>query len=223
MQINDQIATLLAAIIALGLALRAGVGPVVMYLTEAIKDAFKLPDGWGGLMSVIVGIIVGVTLGGLSAAVTTDSDIGVFMAFGALGGLFMAAGAIETHKAAGQVNPEAGAAVNVESADTVAAVATNGQTPANVAEWLPVARDSDYFEDYPESNGILRSYSTGIYSTEDAIEGEDGSSEPVSDWLSFREAGGHTGEAIEAEPIEGVPEPTVDYRGDGPPPAETDK
>ncbi len=38
--VNENIATVLAAIIALGLALQAGIGPVVMFLTESIKDAF---------------------------------------------------------------------------------------------------------------------------------------------------------------------------------------
>src|SRR5688500_14546082 len=96
--VNENIATVLAAIIALGLALRSGVGPVVMYLTEAIKDALQPPEGWGGVISVIVGMGLGMTVGALTALMTPESGMGTFIAFGALAGLFMAAGAIETHK-----------------------------------------------------------------------------------------------------------------------------
>lgn len=148
--INENIATVLAAIIALGLALRAGVGPVVMYLTEAVKDALKPPSGWGGLISVLVGMALGVTVGLLAALTTPDTGIGTFMAFGAVAGLFMASGAIESHKAAGDLNTKASAAVNVESANTVTATADSftpmalepiGSEPAESDDWI-VSRET---------------------------------------------------------------------------------
>lgn len=195
--INENIAAVLAAIIALGLALRSGVGPVVMYLTEAIKDAFKPPAGWGGLLSVVVGIGLGVILGALTALVTEDSGLGTFMAFGALAGLFMAAGAIESHKASGQINTGASAAVNVESANTVAAA--------------PLLAPG--------------SYSYGYYPAELSSEpaeidmnGEPDVSGPEDDWLAFRDIGGHTGQAVEVEPSPEVGEPSDRYRGEGNPP-----
>lgn len=196
--INENIATVLAAIITLGLALRAGVGPVVMYLTEAVKDAFKLPDGWGGITSVVVGMILGVALGGLTASATPDSPLFTFMAFGALAGLFMAAGAIETHKAAGQVNPEAGAAVNVEEANTV-----------NSTPFPPGSYSYGYYPAYSEELEEPSVDFSGVI----IEDGEEDTSGPLAEWDVYRAAGGHTGDAVEVEPIEDLPEPSDRYRG----------
>lgn len=182
-EINEQIATVLAAIIALGLALRAGVGPVVMYLTEAVKDAFKPPAGWGGIISVLIGMILGVTLGLLTALTTPDTPLATFMAFGAVAGLFMASGAIETHKAAGQVNARAKTAVNVEQAETV------------VAEPMAPAETP----------------STPFFFDTEPAEWEE------ADWEEARLSSGHTGEAVEVEPLPDIGEPSDRYRGVGPP------
>lgn len=200
--INENIATVLAAIIALGLALRAGVGPVVMYLTEAVKDAFKPPAGWGGLISVLVGMILGITVGALAALTTPDTGIGTFMAFGAVAGLFMASGAIESHKAAGQVNQNASATVNVESADTVNAE--------------PLAPGSYSYGYYPATLGAEPA---GGYDGTYDINQELGSEPAESDdWIADREAGGHTGAAVEVAPLPDLGEPSDQYLGDGPPP-----
>lgn len=195
--INENIATVLAAIIALGLALRAGVGPVVMYLTEAVKDAFKPPAGWGGLISVLVGMILGITVGALAALTTPDTGIGTFMAFGAVAGLFMASGAIESHKAAGDLNTGASAAVNVEQATTVNA---EGSGPRPMAFTLGAEPAGGY---------------DGTYDINQELGSEPAESD---DWIADREAGGHTGAAVEVEPLPDLGEPSDLYLGDGPPP-----
>lgn len=102
---NEDIAKVLAAIIAIGLALQSAVGPVVMYITEAIKSAFKPKSGYAGLIALGVAVVLGVVIGVLTAATTPDTGVGTYAAFGAIAGVFMAAGAVKTYKAAGSINP----------------------------------------------------------------------------------------------------------------------
>lgn len=186
--VNEQIGATLAAIIALGLALKAGVGPVVMYLTEAIKDALQPPPGWGGLISVVTGVVLGAAMGALSALVTDGTGLGTFIAFGAVGGLFMASGAIETHKAAAGINVSDSAAI-AEAEDSGAA---ESATPTPLS--------------YEPSGMALR------WSGAEIEDGEDDS----YDWANARSVGGHTGQAIEAEPTITEP-PSEEYRGAGAP------
>lgn len=136
---DSNIATVLAAVIALGLALKAGVGPVVMYLTEAIKDALHPEPGAGGLISVAVGVILGSVIGALTAVVTADSSVVAYVGFGAIGGLFMAAGAVESHKAAGAVNTEASKAIQYEKEYQASIEAEPGVTPLPISFGLTVS------------------------------------------------------------------------------------
>ena len=213
--INDNIAGVLAAIIGLGLALRAGVGPVVMYLTEAIKDAVEPPPGYGGLISVIVGILLGTSVGALTAILTAGTDIWTYAAFGALGGLFMASGAIEAHKAAGAVNTQASAAI--ETGNRVALAQTvrtlnpwdfPGVQPSAAAMATPAfGRDSD------------RAEPTGDMSPSMADEESDTREAEFEewDWASARQDSGHGQNLLEEVPPLRTEQPSTEYRGFGHP------
>lgn len=102
----EQIAAVIGGILALSLVLQGAAGGTIMYLTEAIKDAFGISPGKGGLVSVIVGILVGMAMGlvtGLVADAPRD-NFAALLAIGFTAGLFMAGGAVRSHKAAGAVN-----------------------------------------------------------------------------------------------------------------------
>lgn len=212
--INDNIAGVLAAIIGLGLALRAGVGPVVMYLTEAIKDAVEPPPGYGGLISVIVGILLGTSVGALTAILTAGTDVWTYAAFGALGGLFMASGAIEAHKAAGAVNTQASAAI--ETGNRVALAQTvrtlnpwdfPGVQPSAAAMATPAfGRDSSYDSDRAKPAGDMSS-------DDDTREAEF----EEWDWASARQDSGHGQNLLEEVPPLRTEQPSTEYRGLGHP------
>lgn len=201
--IDEQIGAALAAIIALGLALKAGVGPVVMYLTEAIKDAIQPPPGWGGLISVITGVGLGAAIGALAALITEDSSLGTFIAFGAVGGLFMASGAIESHKAAASVNTSASAAI------------VDGEIKAENRAASLAQRFGFSFPNHGDSEAEYvsgQTYGAPHWSGAELEDGEDDN----FNWAAAREAGGHTGQAIDAEPIKTEP-PSEEWRGSGAP------
>jgi hypothetical protein len=109
----QDIAALVGALIALGLALQAGVGPTVMFLTEAVKDAFKVRPGFGGLLAVFIGSLLGMGLGLLTAVLTqsTYSEYIGLILIGLFAGLFMGSGAVQSHKSAALVNTEAASAI----------------------------------------------------------------------------------------------------------------
>lgn len=105
----QDIAALVAALVALGLALQTAVGPTVMFLTEAVKSAYGPSDGKAGLIAAGIGMAIGLCLGLLTAIVTT-SDVGQYIGLalcGLFAGLFMGAGAVQNHKAAGSINVDA--------------------------------------------------------------------------------------------------------------------
>jgi hypothetical protein len=166
---------------------------------------------------------LGVTVGMLAALVTPDSGVGTFMAFGAVAGLFMAAGAIEGHKAAGQVNSSAGAAVNVESAETVTAEAGGAPNPFTLGAAPMVPGSYSYgfypasFEETDPDGRSAGTYDLNRDTGEIDMDGEDDS----SDWVTSREAGGHSGAAVEAEPLPDVGDPDDRWRGEGDPPGVT--
>jgi hypothetical protein len=150
--VNENIATVLAAIIALGLALQAGVGPVVMLLTESIKDAFRTPSGSGGIISVFVGVLLGILIGCLTAMVTPDSGLGTYGAFGAVAGLFMGAGAIRSYKASADINTSGSVGIANAKADKAAADAGGP-----IAEYHSVNTSPGSF-----AREIRRSYLDGL-------------------------------------------------------------
>lgn len=101
----QNIAITLAAIVGIGLALSPALGPLVMYLVEAIKGTGKVPAGYGGIVAIVIGVLIGAGLGALTDAMAEDSySIGVMIALGAFAGALMASGAIREYKAAGDVN-----------------------------------------------------------------------------------------------------------------------
>lgn len=109
----QDIAALVAGLVALGLALQAAVGPTVMLLTEAVKAAFNTPPGKGGIIAIGMGCLIGLSLGFLTAIVSDASTaeyIGLALC-GGFAGLFMGAGAVKEHKASGSINTEASAAI----------------------------------------------------------------------------------------------------------------
>lgn len=205
--INDNIAGVLAAIIGLGLALRAGVGPVVMYLTEAIKDAFEPPAGYGGLISVIVGMVLGVAVGALTAILTTGTDIWTYAAFGALGGLFMASGAIEAHKAAGAVNTQASLAI--QTGKNIAAEALSSAEARKLRATQPIN-----LEPIQGTQMAFVNYGTNEDDYRDA-EAETWAS--GWDWESARQDSGHGQSWNEEVPPVNTETPSAEYRGLGHP------
>lgn len=98
----------LAAIVTVSLALTQAIGPLVMYLTEAIKATGKIRDGWSGLVALIVGVAIGSALGWLTDAFANESyGTWAMVGLGAFAGAMMAAGAVKTYKAVGEVNTKA--------------------------------------------------------------------------------------------------------------------
>jgi hypothetical protein len=108
---DSDIAKTVAAIVALGLALQASLGPSIMQVTDALKAALNLPDGMGGLVAVITGILLGAGIGAVTAA-TTNANYWTSLGFGALAGVLVGAGAVKEYKAAGVTNITTSAAVN---------------------------------------------------------------------------------------------------------------
>lgn len=114
----QNIAAVVGAIVALALTLQTATGPTVMYLTEALKAAFPNQSGKGGLYAIGVSCTLGAGLGIITAIVTGASGSGYvgFLAIGLFVGLFMAAGAVNSHKAAATVNTTASA--DIETGNT---------------------------------------------------------------------------------------------------------
>lgn len=110
----DAIAATVAAVVALSLALRAALGTTVMYLTEAIKAAYPVRDGSGGLIALSISMMLGAVLGLLAAmlnATELNSSVSVFVLIGLFAGLFVASGAVESYKASAMVNVDKSAAI----------------------------------------------------------------------------------------------------------------
>lgn len=102
----ENLGIVLAAIVGVSLALTQAVGPLLVYLTEAIKRTGKVKDGYAGVVTLVLGMVLGGALGGLTDAMSeADSyGFGTMVALGVFGGALMAAGAVKTYKAMGDVN-----------------------------------------------------------------------------------------------------------------------
>lgn len=114
------IAQLVAGIVALSLALKAALGPVVMYLAEQIKSAYPVRDGAGGLIALGVSLFMGGLLGLMAGALyrTPTESLLLYVALGIFAGFFISAGATESYKASALVNIEKSAALaEVKKAD----------------------------------------------------------------------------------------------------------
>lgn len=114
------IAQLVAGIVALSLALKAALGPVVMYLAEQIKSAYPVRDGAGGLIALGVSLMMGGLLGLMAGALyrTPTESLLLYVALGIFAGFFISAGATESYKASALINVDKSAAVaEVKAAD----------------------------------------------------------------------------------------------------------
>lgn len=105
----QSIAVVLAAVVAVSLTLSQVLGGLLVYLTEAIKATGKVRDGWAGVVSLILGVLLGVALAGLADMMSPENtySLGAMLLLGAFAGALMAAGAVKTYKAMGDVNPQA--------------------------------------------------------------------------------------------------------------------
>lgn len=114
----ENLGIVLAAIVGVSLALTQAVGPLLVYLTEAIKSTGKVKDGYAGVVTLILGMVIGGALGGLTDAMSeADSySFSTMVALGVFGGALMAAGAVKTYKAMGDVNAKTGTLVVDSSA-----------------------------------------------------------------------------------------------------------
>lgn len=101
----QSVAVALAAIVAVSLALSQALGGLLTYLTEAIKSTGKVPDGYAGVVALVLGVILGATLGVLANSMATQSyGWGTMLGLGAFAGAIVAAGAVKSYKAMGDVN-----------------------------------------------------------------------------------------------------------------------
>jgi hypothetical protein len=128
----ESMAMALGAIITVSLALTQALGGLLMYLVEAIKATGKVREGWAGIVALIMGMVLGGALGGLTDAVADESmSVGTLMGLGAFGGALMAAGAIKTYKAVGEVNQGATITLTPTVDDTELETAYGPETAIN--------------------------------------------------------------------------------------------
>src|SRR6478736_2156028 len=99
----------LAAIVGISLALTQAMGGLLVYLTEAIKATGKVKAGYAGIVTLLLGMALGGALGGLTEVMVNGDTYGFWtmVALGVFGGALMAAGAVKTYKAMGEVNTKA--------------------------------------------------------------------------------------------------------------------
>lgn len=106
------IATLVAGIVALSLALKSALGPTVMYVTEQLKAAYPIRDGAGGLVALTVSLVMSGLLAGLAGLLyATPRELPLYVALGVFVGFFVSAGATEAYKASALVNVDKAAAI----------------------------------------------------------------------------------------------------------------
>lgn len=155
----DNIAVVVAAVVALSLTLAGSLGPALMLVTEAIKDAFNVGPGKGGLIALVVAIITTTALALITAILSVENastgDYVALAAIGALVGVFVGAGAINSHKAAATIEstvlttPQSAAAYNLGQADAYRETVKN--QPTTLA-YTPT--DLEAFHDYEFSHSF---------------------------------------------------------------------
>ena len=115
----EELAKVAGIIVAVSLVLVQVLGGLLMYLVEALKATGKIKEGWSGLIAIVLGIGLGMGLAAITDSLVDNSPgMGPMLAIGAFAGAMMAAGAVKTFKAVGDVNPT----VKVESAAPVTVV-----------------------------------------------------------------------------------------------------
>lgn len=106
--INDLVTTV-GIIVAAALALATAMGPTVMYLTEALKKAFHVENGTGGLIALVISILLTAVLAVVTTNLTQEGadskEYLVALGIGAFVGVFVGGGAVQAYKAASSVNP----------------------------------------------------------------------------------------------------------------------
>lgn len=98
------IGEILAAVVAVSLALAGALGPSIMLLTEALKQALTLPNRVGGLLATGVSVVLCIMLALLTALVALDSpswkDFAALGIVGLLAGILVGSAAIRSHRTA---------------------------------------------------------------------------------------------------------------------------
>lgn len=110
----ENIAKVVAAVVGLALVLQTAVGNQIMLITEALKSAFHVKNGSGGVLAIGVAMFTCIALAIVTAVLAVDTGTGgyfAFIAIGAVVGLFVGSGAVAAHKTAGGVNTESSAAI----------------------------------------------------------------------------------------------------------------
>lgn len=152
--INDLVTTV-GIIVAAALALATALGPTVMYLTEALKKAFHVENGSGGLIALVLSVILTALLAVVTVTYTQDgADTGDYLlalGIGAFVGIFVGGGAVQSYKAAGSVNPSSDnfkaqfdalmAELNAEDNSLANAIAAVDYAP--VESWYTMATSDD--------------------------------------------------------------------------------
>jgi hypothetical protein len=113
----EDIAKVVAAIVGLALVLQTALGNQIMLITEALKSAFHVKNGSGGILAIGVSVFACVALALVTAILAVDTGfVGyvAFIAIGAVVGLFVGSGAVSAHKTAGAVNTVTSTAIQNE-------------------------------------------------------------------------------------------------------------
>jgi hypothetical protein len=144
----------LAAIVAASLALSQAVGPLLVYLTEAVKATGKVKDGYAGMVTLVLGMVIGGALGGLSDAIADESyGFGVMVALGVFAGALMAAGAVSSYKAMGDVNTSAGSASDAATIDAAASAIVTSDIDQSVMSDHDLSVMQSALDDHDTSAG----------------------------------------------------------------------
>lgn len=102
----EELAKVAGLLVAASLVLVQVLGGLLMYLVDALKATGKVKDGYSGLVAIVLGIFLGMGLAAITETMVDNSPGMVQMlAIGAFAGALMAAGAVKTYKAVGEVNP----------------------------------------------------------------------------------------------------------------------
>lgn len=98
------IGQILAAVVAVSLALAGALGPSIMLITEALKQALTLPNRVGGLVAMAVSVGLCILLALLTATVAVEAagwqDYMSLGIVGILAGILVGASAIRSHRTA---------------------------------------------------------------------------------------------------------------------------
>lgn len=190
---DKDLATTIAALVALALVFQAAFGPSVMYITEALKGALHLPEGAGGLAAIVVGMSLGAGIGLITAIETDNTGKYTSVGFGLVAGLMAGAGAVKEYKAAGSTNIETSHAIETANLVAKSDAAYDELVTANA----PILTSQGIHPSWPLNQTITKG-------------------DPEADYVDISKddtVAEHTGQAIDVEPLADIPVPTHDYTG----------